>query len=250
MACYVKQCATFFLLFNCQCAIFFIIMLNVLYIYLQVTISMAINGGLFEYAGKGVSDTQNAIDAEQQLANGQVTIGDKTYSSIDEYLDNLNETSIPLATIGTTKLLVEASEGVWENVGFKFSNEIFSSSDIQEGRVASRIYNYGQYLDGNASGELDMEHFVLVANYALISFPSAGITPVCSDGINTFGRYKAPEAGTYIWLNEITDNYKEMELYEVRFTKDNGKNMPKMEIGTVLEIVEIETVLFSIFFIL
>lgn len=55
-------------------------------ILVAVTISMAVNGGLFDYAGKAVSDTQNAINAEQQLADGKIQIGDVWYNSIDEYL--------------------------------------------------------------------------------------------------------------------------------------------------------------------
>ena len=55
-------------------------------ILVAVTITMAVNGGLFDYAGKAVSDTQNAINAEQQLADGKIKIGDVWYNSIDEYL--------------------------------------------------------------------------------------------------------------------------------------------------------------------
>ena len=55
-------------------------------ILVAVTINMAVNGGLFDYAGKAVGDTQNAIDVEQQLANGKVQIDGVWYESIDYYL--------------------------------------------------------------------------------------------------------------------------------------------------------------------
>ena len=63
-----------------------VITIIVMLILVAVTISMAINGGLFEKAGKATGDTKNAMNAEQALANGQITIDGKTYASIDDYL--------------------------------------------------------------------------------------------------------------------------------------------------------------------
>ena len=65
-----------------------VITIIVMLILVSVTISMAINGGLFEKAGQAVSGTQNAINAEQQLADGKIKIGDKWYTSIDDYINN------------------------------------------------------------------------------------------------------------------------------------------------------------------
>ena len=64
-----------------------VITIIVMLILVAVTISMAINGGLFEKAGKATGDTKNAMDAEQALASGQITIDGKTYASIDDYLE-------------------------------------------------------------------------------------------------------------------------------------------------------------------
>ena len=66
-----------------------VITIIVMLILVGVTISMAVNGGLFDYAGKAVGDTNNALKAEQQLGNGGVTINDQYYNSIDEYLATL-----------------------------------------------------------------------------------------------------------------------------------------------------------------
>ena len=63
-----------------------VITIIVMLILVAVTISMAINGGLFEKAGKATGDTKNAMNAEQAIANGQITIDGKTYASIDDYL--------------------------------------------------------------------------------------------------------------------------------------------------------------------
>lgn len=57
-------------------------------ILVSVTITMAVNGGLFEKAGDAVADTQNVIDKEQELAGGKITIEGTTYNSIDEYLNS------------------------------------------------------------------------------------------------------------------------------------------------------------------
>ena len=63
-----------------------VITIIVMLILVAVTISMAVNGGLFEYAGKATGDTNNAIKAEQQLADGGIKVGETYYNSIDEYL--------------------------------------------------------------------------------------------------------------------------------------------------------------------
>lgn len=51
-----------------------VITIIVMLILVAVTITMAVNGGLFDYAGKAAGETNNAIDAEQQLGNGQATV--------------------------------------------------------------------------------------------------------------------------------------------------------------------------------
>lgn len=55
-------------------------------ILVAVTITIAVNGGLFKQAGRASKETHNAIDAEQKLANGGITIGNIYYNSINDYL--------------------------------------------------------------------------------------------------------------------------------------------------------------------
>ena len=62
-------------------------------ILVAVTITMAINGGLFENAGRAVGETQNELDKEQQLADGKIQIDGVWYDSIDDYLNN-NPTAV------------------------------------------------------------------------------------------------------------------------------------------------------------
>ena len=58
-------------------------------ILVAVSISLALNSGLFEKAGKAAQETNMAKDAETELASGKVNIGGTTYNSIDEYLTTL-----------------------------------------------------------------------------------------------------------------------------------------------------------------
>ena len=62
-----------------------VITIIVMLILVSVTISMAINGGLFEYAGRAVSETENAKKQEQGLADG-----DYIDKMVGEYTKNPN----------------------------------------------------------------------------------------------------------------------------------------------------------------
>ena len=73
-----------------------IITIIVMLILVGVTISMAVNGGLFEKAGEAVGDTQNAINAEQQLANGEINVGGVLYDSIDDYVKGIPSTGVKI----------------------------------------------------------------------------------------------------------------------------------------------------------
>ena len=68
-----------------------VITIIVMLILVAVTIQIAVNGGLFEYAGRAAGDTKNAIDEENNLSTGRVEIGGKTYESMQEYLDSIRE---------------------------------------------------------------------------------------------------------------------------------------------------------------
>ena len=66
-----------------------VITIIVMLILVGVTISMAVHGGLFDYAGRAVSETNNALKAEQQLIN----------DIIDEYIKpNVSGTGDSLPT--------------------------------------------------------------------------------------------------------------------------------------------------------
>lgn len=64
-----------------------VITIIVMLILVAVTINMAVNGGLFEYAGQAARGTKEAVENEKQLGKNGITIGNKTYSSIQEFVD-------------------------------------------------------------------------------------------------------------------------------------------------------------------
>ncbi len=90
-----------------------IITIIVMLILVAVTVSVALNGGLFNYAKKAVGETQNAINAEQELANGKIKVGEKWYNNIDDYLNNI-ESSNPEVP-GTGNLPEEIKVGDYVN---------------------------------------------------------------------------------------------------------------------------------------
>ena len=68
-----------------------VITIIVMLILVAVTITMAINGGLFGYAQNAAGGTKNAYISEQQIGeNGTVTVDNEEYASIDDYIDSLN----------------------------------------------------------------------------------------------------------------------------------------------------------------
>jgi len=65
-----------------------IITIIVMLILVAVTITMAVNGGLFAKAAHAGTKTNEAVALEQELGSGIIRVGNKTYTSIDAYFDN------------------------------------------------------------------------------------------------------------------------------------------------------------------
>lgn len=51
-----------------------VITIIVMLILVGVTITMAVNGGLFNYAGKAAKETNDAIEKENTLSQGKVSV--------------------------------------------------------------------------------------------------------------------------------------------------------------------------------
>ena len=69
-------------------------------ILVSVTISMAVNGGLFGYAGRAASETKNAMNDEKSLGSGylETTIDGHTFSSIEEINQYFKNGTVPVTT--------------------------------------------------------------------------------------------------------------------------------------------------------
>ena len=64
-----------------------IITIIVMLILVAVSISVALNTGLFKSAGDATKNWKSAQDAEANVGS-EIKIGDKTYASIEDYLNN------------------------------------------------------------------------------------------------------------------------------------------------------------------
>ena len=66
-----------------------VITIIVMLILVAVTITMAINGGLFEKAGEASRETNEALQYEQSIANGTVTVnGVGENANINDIVDH------------------------------------------------------------------------------------------------------------------------------------------------------------------
>ena len=64
-----------------------IITIIVMLILVAVTINMAVNGGLFGYAGNAARDTKTAIQDEGKIDKGRIVIDNEIYTSIDKFIE-------------------------------------------------------------------------------------------------------------------------------------------------------------------
>ncbi len=65
-----------------------IITIIVMLILVGVSVTVALNGGLFEKAGEARSKTQNELNLERQLDSTNVNIGGSVYT-IDNYVNEI-----------------------------------------------------------------------------------------------------------------------------------------------------------------
>lgn len=68
-----------------------VITIIVMLILVGVTITMAVNGGLFENAQEAGRKTNTAINDEQSLASGMVNVGN-TYADINSIVESYTTT--------------------------------------------------------------------------------------------------------------------------------------------------------------
>ena len=102
-----------------------VITIIVMLILVGVTISMAVNGGLFDYAGKATGETKNALNAEGQLAEGGIEVDGVWYNSIDEYLnkDKVKTTAIRIDGPSSVAVRKEITLEVYNQANQKVNPE-------------------------------------------------------------------------------------------------------------------------------
>ena len=154
-----------------------VITIIVMLILVAVTISMAVNGGLFGYAGKAAGETKNELNKEQQIANRGIEVDGKWYNSIDEYLNKDKEQTPPAETISKEKSYVGCyadvdgngtvdgviyadlaigGNGIWNPSGYDTE-----PSYSYEAVAASELKDY--YVSGTADGDFGNGVEVLTA---------------------------------------------------------------------------------------
>ena len=106
-----------------------VITIIVMLILVVVTIRIATNGGLFDYAGRAARETKDAIADETDIANGKITIGGVTYNSIDEFVNRNNVSRLKYKVEGSNIIvyLVDSYYDYLETNELEGSKENYSA---------------------------------------------------------------------------------------------------------------------------
>ena len=106
-----------------------VITIIVMLILVVVTIRIATNGGLFDYAGRAARETKDAIADETDIANGKITIGGVTYNSIDEFVNRNNVSRLKYKVEGSNIIvyLVDSYYDYLETNELEDSKENYSA---------------------------------------------------------------------------------------------------------------------------
>lgn len=167
-----------------------VITIIVMLILVAVTISMALNGGLFGYAKDAKTKTENAKNAESQLASGRIKVGDTWYDSPQDYVDgkvsldqNEGETN--------NKNLIEFNVSIYID-GINKENVTFQAEEgmTWEQWVQSK---YNQPIKGN---QIEL---------STIAFSDGKFGVVCRSLYLGIPGTK-PDSGHYIRADEVIDN--------------------------------------------
>ena len=114
-----------------------VITIIVMLILVVVTIRIATNGGLFDYAGRAARETKDAIADETDIANGKITIGGVTYNSIDEYVNRNNVSRLKYKVEGSN-IIVYLVDSYYD---YLETNELLEDSKENYSAYTSYITN-------------------------------------------------------------------------------------------------------------
>ncbi len=120
-------------------------------ILVAVTITVAVNGGLFKHAGQATGETKNAINEEQQLASGRINIDGVWYDSMQDYVDEKPSadqsgtsggTSGGEGESGSTEEPPATQAHVWEKYSVTLTFLNASATSYSEGSYGGEIVRY------------------------------------------------------------------------------------------------------------
>ena len=110
-----------------------IITIIVMLILVAVTISLAVNGGLFGYAGNAARDTELAKQEEQKIAEGEIEVDGKKYDSPEDFINGIESSPEKFSAIyeETREYIEDGETTAWIPKGFAvgISDGINSVSD-------------------------------------------------------------------------------------------------------------------------
>jgi len=193
-----------------------IITIIVMLILVGVSVSIALNTGLFKTTQEAAKNTQIAVDAEQKLAEGKIKIGDNWYASYQDYLDGIVlETGIVL----DEKAVLEVEEGYNAETTQKVTKEITIRLNGIEGEITLENTD-------NTVATIDKEKAQSGDKITITALKvgTTTITATCGDETATCEvTVKVPtvlQVGSYVRYN-VT--YKDVYSTEMpKFTADNG----------------------------
>ena len=163
-----------------------IITIIVMLILVAVTITMAINGGLFNYAQKAGRDTNNAIKSEQKLADGKIKIGEVWYDSIDAYLANSPSSQ-------TTTIVSEAGNKILITKNYD------SSTNPETLQLKAKLHVEAEDMEANKIGAQvtwvsSNEEVATVNNNGLVTALTEGTTEITAVSVYNGVTYPTQEA--------------------------------------------------------
>ena len=145
-------------------------------ILVGVVITIALNGGLFNYSHNAVLQTQMELYKENDVDKGKVTVGNDTYETLRDYVGGINygqytKDTIPKGadlTIGTEKFKVLSnSNGILKAIPYYnlvlTSNPIKQATDQTASTAGTSAFSSSRYWgDGINTNRIDMTN---QANY-------------------------------------------------------------------------------------
>ena len=143
-----------------------VITIIVMLILVGVSVTVALNGGLFTTAEEATTDTEKEVKAEQKLSDGKIKIGDNWYASYQDYIDGI---------------ILEPGLVLQENLTIEIPEEY----DAQTAPVTKDLTAELNEIEGNITWTIDNEEVAtIVAQGSKITITAIGagtakITATC-----------------------------------------------------------------------